>query len=238
MVSCSSCDPDVGTHKVKGVCEDLCNTWYESCRDGMYTSTKAYLAPCYHTSLVCFKLKEAVQSGREFCEQSGFTVVSSRSSSFPFTHLLSSHEIPHDTAPSTCFDGTSTRYTGGSSFRTKAASHHQEPEYTTRESMQDVQRQQLYVLLMRISLVILFCLGVYHLRDHLFLYKMCKKSGLSTAQEEKLRRFQLEEELEKLEDKYKENICDDSRSPLGSSEDTNIDSIDPSDLTPENSEDQ
>jgi hypothetical protein len=99
---CSPCHPDVGTGLQRGLCENLCDQWYDACRDGQFSGTSMGITPCTDTSLVCFTLKDAVTSGREFCEWSGFEVRGAEHDDTPLAPFLSAE----DAGSSKCFSGS------------------------------------------------------------------------------------------------------------------------------------
>lgn len=75
QVECSLCDSRINTGVFEGLCEDLCNNWYDSClRTFFFQNKRHHLAPCEPDSLVCFRLPDLVKNGREFCEKSGHRV--------------------------------------------------------------------------------------------------------------------------------------------------------------------
>ncbi|CAK4073190.1 unnamed protein product [Aphanomyces euteiches] len=89
-LTCSACHPFIGTGRMDRVCPDLCDEWYDSCKDEFYTPSGGQsLSPCYGNALVCSPLRHIVSTGREFCKRMGYTPGKST-----------------DTEGVTCFDGS------------------------------------------------------------------------------------------------------------------------------------
>ena len=80
QIQCSVCDSDIGTHKRKGICMDLCYTWYDFCMSDFFVIKGAP----YNNSLdfptfddpphMINPLYELVSDVEEFCERMGFPV--------------------------------------------------------------------------------------------------------------------------------------------------------------------
>ena len=75
-VLCAECEPAVGAGESVGVCEHVCQSWFEACAGSMFTlsSVQDRLEPCAPDSLLCYPLGEAVRDGRDFCARVGVAV--------------------------------------------------------------------------------------------------------------------------------------------------------------------
>eukprot|EP00485_Elphidium_margaritaceum_P011089 CAMPEP_0202703800 /NCGR_PEP_ID=MMETSP1385-20130828/16604_1 /ASSEMBLY_ACC=CAM_ASM_000861 /TAXON_ID=933848 /ORGANISM="Elphidium margaritaceum" /LENGTH=125 /DNA_ID=CAMNT_0049361703 /DNA_START=200 /DNA_END=574 /DNA_ORIENTATION=- len=72
-ILCSSCHPQVGTHEIKGICQDSCNVWYDACRNEYYfVNMYGQLTLCTDDALICAPLHTFIANGTEFCTASGF----------------------------------------------------------------------------------------------------------------------------------------------------------------------
>jgi len=77
---CYPCDPFVGVGFINGICESLCDDWFNACRDDLFavtgdnTKNNGPVVPCTEHSSVCSPLRSVVKSGREFCQRSGLEV--------------------------------------------------------------------------------------------------------------------------------------------------------------------
>ncbi|OQS04739.1 hypothetical protein THRCLA_03039 [Thraustotheca clavata] len=72
-LACSACHPHVGTSRIERICPDLCDEWYDACKDEFYMSGNHHLAPCYGNALICSRLKDIVPTGKGFCRMMGYT---------------------------------------------------------------------------------------------------------------------------------------------------------------------
>jgi hypothetical protein len=61
---CSACHPYVGTGRMDRICPDMCDEWFDACKEEFYTasSMSQSLTPCYGNALVCSPLKDIVSS--------------------------------------------------------------------------------------------------------------------------------------------------------------------------------
>ncbi|GAB5365971.1 hypothetical protein AAMO2058_001104300 [Amorphochlora amoebiformis] len=75
-VLCSECEPAMGTGERQGICRSLCDSWYSSCKDAMFTlsSSNKYI-PCTFNSLLCWPLGDVLKSGKELCEKHSMVVL-------------------------------------------------------------------------------------------------------------------------------------------------------------------
>ncbi|KAF0697164.1 Aste57867_12158 [Aphanomyces stellatus] len=89
-LTCSACHPFVGTGRMDRICPDLCDDWFDACKDEFYSPDGSHaLSPCYGNALICSPLGSIVSTGREFCHKMGYTPGKST-----------------DTEGVTCFDGS------------------------------------------------------------------------------------------------------------------------------------
>src|SRR4051812_45774080 len=69
---CAACDPLIGIGYYRGVCADSCIRWWRACSEDWFTVNDVdagmTLVPCTATSLLCFPLRDALQSSSQFCE--------------------------------------------------------------------------------------------------------------------------------------------------------------------------
>eukprot|EP00743_Colponemidia_sp_Colp-15_P009414 GILK01010293.1.p1 GENE.GILK01010293.1~~GILK01010293.1.p1 ORF type:complete len:314 (+),score=21.70 GILK01010293.1:123-944(+) len=75
---CSLCDADVGSGQLKGICEPLCEDFYSSCRDDLFTYDEGNIQKlnfCAVNALHCSPLSFITSSPVEFCNKIGFNVV-------------------------------------------------------------------------------------------------------------------------------------------------------------------
>ncbi|KDO31028.1 hypothetical protein SPRG_04215 [Saprolegnia parasitica CBS 223.65] len=72
-LTCSACHPLVGVGAIDRVCLDLCDDWFDACKDEFYMAEHHRLAPCYGNALVCSPLKDIVTTGAAFCRHMGYT---------------------------------------------------------------------------------------------------------------------------------------------------------------------
>eukprot|EP00468_Gymnochlora_sp_CCMP2014_P007731 CAMPEP_0167745068 /NCGR_PEP_ID=MMETSP0110_2-20121227/2944_1 /TAXON_ID=629695 /ORGANISM="Gymnochlora sp., Strain CCMP2014" /LENGTH=240 /DNA_ID=CAMNT_0007629665 /DNA_START=95 /DNA_END=817 /DNA_ORIENTATION=- len=76
-VLCNECEPAMGTGERSGMCQSMCDKWYDACAPAMFTkdaSSNEYV-PCTFNSLLCWKLGDVVGGGKEFCEKQGMAIV-------------------------------------------------------------------------------------------------------------------------------------------------------------------
>jgi len=71
MLECSVCHPDVGTGRIRSVCDRTCNAWFGACKEEFYSASGTSLRPCFGNALVCSPLGLIVTSGLEFCKIMG-----------------------------------------------------------------------------------------------------------------------------------------------------------------------
>eukprot|EP01083_Nonionella_stella_P062136 161640_1 len=72
-ISCSSCNPDIGTHHINGICTNYCDKWYKYCQNEYYyMDIYGQLKPCQEDSTVCSPLNTFINNGKSMCEASGF----------------------------------------------------------------------------------------------------------------------------------------------------------------------
>ncbi|ETW06076.1 hypothetical protein H310_03670 [Aphanomyces invadans] len=89
-LTCSVCHPFVGTGRMDRICPDLCDDWFDACKDEFYTPDGSQaLSPCYGNALICSPLHTILSTGRDFCKAMGYTPGKST-----------------DTDGVTCFDGS------------------------------------------------------------------------------------------------------------------------------------
>ncbi|RHY45140.1 hypothetical protein B5M09_002119 [Aphanomyces astaci] len=56
-MTCSACHPFVGTGRLERICPDLCDDWFDACKDEYYTPDGSQaLSPCYGNALICSPL--------------------------------------------------------------------------------------------------------------------------------------------------------------------------------------
>jgi len=71
---CMPCDPLVGTGAVRTICIDLCEKWFEACKDSLFTVPQMPAdapKPCGENALVCSKIGEMFSSGASLCTRFG-----------------------------------------------------------------------------------------------------------------------------------------------------------------------
>jgi hypothetical protein len=68
-IYCSICSPSLGTGLTQGICENSCNSWYNSCSNVLFNEE---MQPCNHNSLICSPLHNIVKNGNQFCSIMGF----------------------------------------------------------------------------------------------------------------------------------------------------------------------
>jgi Folate receptor family len=75
-LSCAICEPRFGTGQLTGICQPVCNQWFQACRTDMFAfdDMSQTLVPCSQSSLVCWRLDQIVSSGAEFCTNLGYEV--------------------------------------------------------------------------------------------------------------------------------------------------------------------
>lgn len=77
-VMCSVCDSDVGIHKKRGLCKDMCFTWYDLCMSDSFIIrgvNNSLDFPNYDDPPQLIRpLYEIVSTVDEFCERMGFPV--------------------------------------------------------------------------------------------------------------------------------------------------------------------
>ncbi len=79
-IQCSVCDSDIGIHKKRGICMDLCYTWYDLCMSDYFvvrgaSSNNSLDFPSFDDPPhLVSPLYEVVSDVEEFCERMGFPV--------------------------------------------------------------------------------------------------------------------------------------------------------------------
>ncbi|CAG9329265.1 unnamed protein product [Blepharisma stoltei] len=75
-ILCSECDGDVGEGHKSGICQNLCDSLYESCKDDYFEAgmTESGIEFCSGGSWICYPLTSFVDNGKDFCERLGFEV--------------------------------------------------------------------------------------------------------------------------------------------------------------------
>mmetsp|Transcript_37321 Transcript_37321/g.62811 ORF Transcript_37321/g.62811 Transcript_37321/m.62811 type:complete len:270 (+) Transcript_37321:282-1091(+) len=76
MLSCRTCDPEVGVGMKQAICEQTCTDWYRACKDDFFAFTPITqrLQLCDDRQMVCSPLHELASDGRDLCKQAGLKV--------------------------------------------------------------------------------------------------------------------------------------------------------------------
>jgi hypothetical protein len=72
----------IGSGEIEGICDNVCNTWYQKCYFDLFTANPSWTAgpfidqsdvkPCGKGSLICSPMNLIFKSSNEFCEAMGF----------------------------------------------------------------------------------------------------------------------------------------------------------------------
>ena len=66
-----------GINEKIGICDSLCQKWFESCGNEYYditSTTFSRISPCNEDSIICSQIKEMYTNSSHFCNSQGFSV--------------------------------------------------------------------------------------------------------------------------------------------------------------------
>ncbi|KRX03188.1 hypothetical protein PPERSA_07016 [Pseudocohnilembus persalinus] len=73
-IICSECDADIGTQLRKGICQNICDNFYNNCVNDLFKMEENRVKYCNQNDMICSPLKSIFTDSTSFCDNIGFKV--------------------------------------------------------------------------------------------------------------------------------------------------------------------